>query len=238
MTRDRGSELQVLPRWRDPVRAQMGEGNYGIRYSPAAVEAVEGALSSIGQVIVQFADAEGHLEAICTGLFASQPPDASPVLKDFRGHKRLLALIAKAYREAGKDDAATTFSAVSPLIHEGWAVRDRLAHAVWARSSQHPSAAILLKVRARTQEQDAFQREYAADPSGALERMSALPGEGELQPQLWLAEDFRRTAEMAKGVINTLLAFQLCAARPHEEYAEFHAAMRKPGLLAKPPYAY
>lgn len=223
-----GNKLIELPK---PKTIEKLEGHYNIKYGPAAITSNRIMAASLGSVIASIAEAERHLEALLKSIAGGHSRIMTALLANFRGHKQLLGAVELALEESENGENSKTFATIRPQIYAAWEMRDGLAHAIWATSSQHPDAAIKISPRVHGRAEQRFKEAlFAGDFETLSQAQRAFDGE------IWNASDFIQAARAADGVVNSLMAFSVCIGRSPEEAEMLHLALRNQGLLSSPPW--
>lgn len=205
------------------------DGEFNIKYGPQALTANAVFSTSLGAVIANMAEAERHLEAIMIALAGADSRVMAVFFQSFKGHKNLLSNISAILKETGNSENHETFKVLMDTLKDVWAVRDKLAHGIWASCDRYPNKAILIsgrnfgKVEGRARE---LLRE--GDFLGANSEYNHIGGEA------WSATDFEKGSAAAAGVVNSLMGFSACLSQPPAEAMWIHTLLRRHILLPAP----
>jgi len=214
-----------------PEKLEKIEGHYSMTFGPDALDGKEKIFLSIGQTIANTAEAERQLEGILRMVLPGHQKELGILLSDFRGHKKLSAVIDQILKAQKNLILSETFSPISHNIHKVFETRDRLAHGIFCSIDATQDKVVLWSLKNLSKYE---QRVISKIGDFNYDRVE--DNLHDFKCELWSDEDFSAIAKCSRALVHSLYAFQSCISAAPHEVNWLHEALRSQGLLPAPPW--
>lgn len=210
------------------VKPPAPSGAWSEWFGTEVLEAVEGAVESVGLTIAHWSAADHQLRVMMLSIAGDDLKSAANLIDQLRADGALDALLPFYAAAKGRSDLGTAITKFRESRSSLKAIRDRFAHGVWSSRSDLPGFAILTGANASRK---AHQRLFE-------------PGFGQLdgprfEPQgqeMWSPDDFRKAASASAALSFAAQGLTVCFAREPEEASWLREALEAQGLLSAPPH--